>query len=66
MVAPPKAPALLSKTLVGQFEIEQPLNRTTQDVETRLAVLEAMIDGATIETVCNEDGTATTTLTWGS
>ncbi len=32
----------------------------------QIAQLQTMIDGATIEAVCNGDGTITVTLTWGS
>lgn len=34
-------------------------------LEMRLAIIEAMVFGARISSVCNPDGSVTTTLVWG-
>ena len=42
------------------------LQALISSLQSQVAVLNTMIDGANIVSVCNSDGTITTTLTWGS
>lgn len=43
----------------------EPPSREITELRERIARLENMIDNATIEAICNEDGTITVTLNWG-
>jgi hypothetical protein len=56
-------------SLVPQFRLEpdsaRPASYTYAQLEQRVAILEQMINGASISAVCNMDGTITVTLVWG-
>lgn len=48
------------------YTLERPAGQDQMiQLVTDVAMLKAMIFGASISTVCNGDGTITTTLTWG-